>query len=317
MSETLEFDKCCQACQALIENVEKVMVGKHDVVVQAVTALLAQGHLLIEDVPGVGKTMLARALSRSIGGIYKRIQFTADLLPSDITGVNTFSQRQETFTFRRGPVFANVLLGDEINRATPRTQSSLLEAMEELKVTVDGVRHTLPMPFFVIATQNPIELEGTYPLPFAQLDRFIVRLRIGYLTAEDERQMVRMRLDSAPIETLEPAIDSEQLLAIQKRIASITVSDDILGYIVAIVRRTREVDALEYGASPRAALDLTRYSQATAMIHERDYVLPDDVKAGAAAILAHRVIVRKGTRHGTLNADAFIDELVEQVTVPL
>lgn len=317
MSNPLSLAQASTVCQALIENVEKVIVGKREVVTQAVTALLARGHLLVEDVPGVGKTMLARALSRSISGDFKRIQFTADLLPSDITGVNIFSQSREEFSFRQGPVFCNVLLGDEINRATPRTQSSLLEAMEELMVTVDGVRYSLPEPFFVIATQNPIELEGTYPLPFAQLDRFIVRLRIGYLDAADERLMVQSRLASTPIDTLQPTIDCQELLQIQNRIRQVGVTEELLDYIVAIVRRTREVDSLEYGASPRAALDLTRYSQATALIHGRDYVLPDDVKAGAGPILAHRVIVRKGTRHGTLNTDTFIDELVETVDVPV
>ena len=311
------MQKAASRCAALVDNIQTVIVGKRPVVEQAVAALLSQGHILIEDVPGVGKTMLAKALATSISGDFKRIQFTADLLPSDVTGVNIFSQSEETFSFRRGPVFANVLLGDEINRATPRTQSSLLEAMEELQVTVDGVRHSLEHPFMVVATQNPIELEGTYPLPFAQLDRFMVRLRIGYLDPPEERRMVLQRIGRSPIATMQPALTCATLRELQGAVTGVTVSDDVLDYVLAVVRATRETDSLEYGASPRGGLDLTRFSQAVALMNGRDYVLPDDVKASARPVLAHRVIVRKGTRHATLSLDELIDELVESVDVPV
>ena len=318
MEATREADtETALLANQLIDNIERVIVGKREVIVRAVAALLSRGHVLIEDVPGVGKTMLAKALARSVDGSYKRIQFTADLLPSDVTGVNIYRQQDGEFAFRPGPLFGNILLGDEINRATPRTQSSLLEAMEEQQVTVDGVRHDLASPFFVMATQNPIELEGTYPLPFAQMDRFIVRLRLGYLQPTQEREMARSRMRSAPIDDLEPVIDCAALVALQEQVQEVVITDDLIDYIVAIVNRTRHGDDLEYGASPRGTLDLMRFGQALALIDDRRYVLPDDIKAAAAPVLAHRVIIRKGTRHGTLNTDTFINELVESVEVPI
>ena len=305
-----------ETCQTIARNIERAIVGKHEVVVDAVTALLAQGHILIEDVPGVGKTLLANALARSVGGEFKRIQFTADLLPSDITGVNVLTPDHH-FTFRRGPLFCNVLLADEINRGTPRTQSSLLEAMEELQATVDGTRHELMHPFMVVATQNPIELEGTYPLPFAELDRFIVRLRIGYLSPEQERDMVRLRQADRPVDRIEPVLPREDLEHLQKLVTDVTITDALVDYAVSIVHRTRNSELLDHGASPRGTLDLVRFSQATALLAGRDYVLPDDIKRAAPPVLAHRVIVKRGTRRGPLDMDEFIDELVESIPVPI
>lgn len=317
MNDTLALEAAARRTTELIDNIEKVIVGKRDVVVRAVSALLSRGHILIEDVPGVGKTMLAKALSASIDGDFKRIQFTADLLPSDVTGVNIYRQNNGEFSFRPGPLFTNVLLADEINRATPRTQSSLLEAMEEQQVTIEGNRHQLDQPFFVVATQNPIELEGTYPLPFAQMDRFIVRLKIGYLAPDQERRMIQSRVTHAPIDDLKAVIGCDELVKLQKKVMQVTIAEDLLDYVVAIVNKTRNWENLEFGSSPRGSLDLMRYSQATALINGRDYVLPDDIKASAPPILAHRVIVRKGTRHGTLDTDELIQELVEMVDVPV
>ncbi len=301
----------------IIENVERVIVGKHDVVVNAISALLAGGHILIEDVPGVGKTMLAKAIAKSFDAEFKRIQFTADLLPSDITGVNIYKQHTGEFHFRPGPLFANVLLGDEINRATPRTQSSLLEAMEENQVTIDGVKYTMPRPFFVIATQNPIELEGTYPLPFAQMDRFIIRLKLGYLDRIGERRMVQDRLVASPIEILTPVLDCNNLLKLQEMVRNINIIDDLIDYAIAIVQKTRSTDGVEFGASPRTSLDLIKYSRAAALINGRDYVLPDDIKKSAPLVLAHRLIVKRGTRNKTLNTDRIIQGIISQIEVPL
>lgn len=301
----------------LIANIEQVIVGKRAVVVEAVTAMLAGGHILLEDVPGVGKTMLAKAIARSVDGGFKRIQFTADLLPSDVTGVNIFQQQEGGFRFRPGPLFTNVLLADEINRATPRTQSSLLEAMEEYQVTVDGERHGLENPFFVIATQNPIELEGTYPLPFAQMDRFIVRLRLGYLDALEERRMIQARVHRSPLEDLGWALHCDDLIRLQRLVRQVEASEALLDYVVAVVRKTRHTERVEFGASPRASLDLMRYSQATALLHGRGYVLPDDVKEAAPPVLAHRLIVRRGARHAAVNTSDIISEILAEVEVPV
>lgn len=309
--------RSCQVAADLVANVERVMVGKHDAVVRAVTALLARGHILVEDVPGVGKTVLAKAIATSIHADFKRVQFTADLLPSDVTGVSIYDQQENTFRFRPGPLFANVLLGDEINRATPRTQSSLLEAMEEEQATVDGVAHLLQRPFFVIATQNPIELEGTYPLPFAQMDRFIIRLRLGYLAEEEEVLMAKSRLHGSPLETLTSVIDCAELIATQDAVCGVRISDDLLNYVVRIVQATRSEDGIEHGASPRGTLDMVRFSQAAALLSGRPYVLPDDIKQSATAVLSHRLVIRRGARRATLNSDELLHELIERIEVPV
>ncbi len=306
-----------QHIRALVDNVSLAFIGKEQVVAHAVLALVAGGHVLIEDVPGLGKTLLAKALARSLAADFKRIQFTADLLPSDITGVTTFAPDRHEFLFRRGPVFTNVLLADEINRATPRTQSALLEAMEEQSVTVDGQRHALEWPFFVLATQNPVELEGTYPLPFAQMDRFMIRLSIGYLDRALEMKLLQMQQHDDPLVRLATVLNPESLAQVHAAVRAVTVETSLLGYLVDIVHATRVADSLEYGASPRGSLDVQRFSQALALLAGRAYVLPDDIKQAARLVLPHRLIVRKGTRAVTATARSVIDHLIESVPVPV
>jgi MoxR-like ATPase len=303
--------------QQLIQNISRAFLGKEEVVKRAVLALVAGGHILIEDVPGLGKTLLAKAISRSLSADFKRIQFTADLLPSDITGVTVYSPERHEFSFRRGPVFTNVLLGDEINRATPRTQSSLLEAMEEHHVTVDGVLHLMESPFFVLATQNPIELEGTYPLPFAQMDRFMIRLSVGYLDRSAEIQMLREQQKHDPLERVTPVMDCYTLTRLQALVREVRVEDSLAGYLVDLVQATRKADSLEYGASPRGSLDIQSFSQALALLAGREYVLPDDIKQAARLVLPHRLICRKGGRSTTLSAHAVIDHIVDSIPVPV
>ena len=306
-----------QLAKGLVENVGRVVIGKKEAVTSAVVTLLARGHVLLEDVPGVGKTLLAKALAKSLAGDFKRIQFTADLLPSDVTGVTIYSQERRDFTFRKGPVFSNVLLADEINRATPRTQSSLLEAMEEQNVTVDGVIHPRIAPFFVIATQNPVELEGTYPLPFAQMDRFMCRLNIGYMNRTSEVAMLKAQRAVDPLDAIEPVMDCATLIQLQRAVRAVTVSDVLLDYLVRIVEATRTAESLEYGASPRGSLDLQSFSQGLAMLDGRDYVLPDDIKHASKLVLPHRLIVRRGNRSVSVNARNVIDHIVESVAVPI
>jgi MoxR-like ATPase len=276
----------------VVENVERVIVGKRAVVELSVVALLCEGHILLEDVPGVGKTMLARSLAISIGGTFRRIQFTPDLLPNDVTGVSVFNQKTQEFEFRPGPAFANVLLADEINRATPRTQSSLLECMGEGQISIDGVSRSLARPFLVLATQNPVEFEGTFPLPEAQLDRFFLRLSLGYPDYADEKQIILNLRRGHPIERLGQVVDPADLIAGQGAIADIHVDDTLYDYVLRIVRETRAHPDVALGASPRGTLALFRASQALAAVRGRDFVIPDDVKYLAPFALAHRLLIK-------------------------
>jgi MoxR-like ATPase len=302
--------------ERVISNIEKVIVGKTKTVELAVVGLLCQGHLLIEDVPGVGKTMLARSLARSLGCSFSRIQFTPDMLPSDVTGVSIFNQVSREFEFRPGPVMAQVVLADEINRATPKTQAALLEAMEERQVTVDGVTRMLPRPFMVLATQNPIEYEGTFPLPEAQVDRFLLRLRLGYPGSENEVLVLERQQFRHPFETLEQVVTVEELTEMQEAIKEVYVSPALKRYMVELARQTREHGEVYLGASPRGSLSLYRTSQAYAAIQERSYVLPDDIKALAGPTLAHRVILGPGARLRDLSAEQIVSEIMHGVPVP-
>jgi MoxR-like ATPase len=302
--------------ERLVTNIEKVIVGKRETVKFAVITLLCQGHLLIEDVPGVGKTMLARSVARSIGCSFSRIQFTPDMLPSDVTGVSIFNQVSREFEFRSGPIMAQIVLSDEINRATPKTQAALLEAMEERQVTVDGVTHFLPKPFMVMATQNPIEYEGTFPLPEAQLDRFLLRVRLGYPDSSDEIKVLDRQQIQHPIESLENVIGEEEVLAAQEEVKKVHVAPGVKAYLVDITRRTREFPDVYLGASPRGSLALYRTGQARAAMAGRDFVLPDDVKALAESALCHRVILGPAARLKDLDATEVISEIIASVPVP-
>ena len=302
--------------ERIIANIEKVIVGKRATVEMVVIGLLSQGHLLIEDVPGVGKTMLARSLARSVSCTFGRIQFTPDMLPSDVTGVSIFNQATRKFEYQPGPVMSQILLTDEINRATPKTQSALLEAMEERQVTVDRITHPLPRPFMVLATQNPIEYEGVFPLPEAQLDRFLFRISLGYPGAWDEMQILDRQQFRHPIETLEPVATVEELLAAQEAIKSVHISSPVKEYIVRLTRSTREHEDVYLGASPRGSLTLYRAGQARAALHGRDFVLPDDIKLLIIPALAHRIILAPGARLRAQSAKDIITEILERTPVP-
>lgn len=302
--------------EGVIQNIEKVIVGKRSTVELALVSLLCQGHLLIEDVPGVGKTMLARSIARSLGCSFSRIQFTPDMLPSDVTGVSIFNQVTREFEFRHGPVMAQVVLADEINRATPKTQAALLEAMEERQVTVDGVSRPLPRPFMVLATQNPIEYEGTFPLPEAQLDRFLMRIQLGYPDSEDEIRVLERQQYRHPVEELEQVVSVEDLIAMQEAVKEVYVAPAVKRYIVNLTRQTRDHNEVYLGASPRGSLALYRTSQALAALKGRDYALPDDVKALVVPTLAHRVILSPSARLRDLDAEQVVTEVMGSVPVP-
>ena len=302
--------------ERVIANIEKVIIGKRSTIELSVIGLLCQGHLLIEDVPGVGKTMLARALARSLGCSFSRIQFTPDMLPSDVTGVSIFNQVSREFEFRAGPIMAQVVLADEINRATPKTQAALLEAMEERQITVDGVTRPLPRPFLVLATQNPIEYEGTFPLPEAQVDRFMLRLRLGYPVPDDEVRVLERQQFRHPLEELEQIVGVEELMKVQEMVKDVFVSPALKRYIVDLVNQTRQHGEVYLGASPRGSLALYRTAQARAAMVGRDYILPDDIKALAVPTLAHRVILGPGARLRDLSQQQIVEEILMSVPIP-
>ncbi|MBI4295017.1 MAG: MoxR family ATPase [Chloroflexi bacterium] len=306
-----------EMAEKVLDNVGRVIVGKRTAAELLLVALLGGGHTLVEDVPGVGKTLLAKAMARSIGGVFKRIQFTPDLLPSDVTGAHVYNPRTSQFEFRPGPIVANVVLADEINRATPRTQSCLLECMQERQVTSDGETTPLPRPFLVIATQNPIELEGTFPLPEAQLDRFLLRMDLGYPSRAEENIILSRFEDSDPLDSLETVITAGELMGHQEQVRRVYVEDSVRDYIVGLVRVTREHPSLRLGGSPRATLSLQTACQALAAVRGRGFILPDDAKYLAAPVLAHRLMVKAESRLRGASAAAIIQEVLSQVPVPV
>jgi len=305
-----------QATEALIDNIETVIIGKTEAVELAVATLLAGGHMLIEDVPGVGKTMLARSLAKSLDCSFKRIQFTPDLLPADITGVSVFDRSSESFKFRPGPIFANIVLADEINRATPKSQAALLECMEESQVTVDGITHQLPQPFFVVATENLVEYEGTYRLPEAQLDRFLACVNLGYPRTADEIKILSEQAVQHPIELVQPVLSPDQLVELQRTVRQVHLDDSLKQYIVALTRATRQHPGVELGASPRGSIALMRLSQALAAVRQRDYVIPDDIKYVAPAAMRHRIILSTDVAFQGTDARDIIEEILAEVAVP-
>lgn len=305
-----------EAVDSIVANVEQVIIGKHQAVEMVLVALLCRGHVLLEDVPGTGKTVLAKSIARSIDCSFKRIQFTPDLLPSDVTGISIYNQQSQEFEFRPGPVTAQIVLADEINRATPKAQSALLEAMEERQITVDGTTYALPRPFIVLATQNPIEYEGTFPLPEAQLDRFLLRIHLGYAERNDEIAILRRQRQVHPLDQLERVIAVDDLLVLQEQIKDIHVDELIEEYIVAVVTATRNHEDIYLGASTRGSLALYRTAQAWSAIQGRDYVIPDDIKALAPAVLGHRLIVTAAARVRNVSAVAIIGDILNSVPVP-
>ena len=312
----MEQPQTLDVANRIIENIERVIIGKHWAVELAVTALLSQGHILIKDIPGVGKTMLGKSLAQSIDCVFRRIQLTPDMLPSDITGVSVFNQHTGEFVFRPGPILGQIVLADEINRATPKTQSALLEALAERQVTVDGATHEITRPFMLIATENPIEHEGVFPLPEAQLDRFMMRIQLGYPSFDDEMCIIEGQRMQHPIESLGVVASADEVLEAQEVVKGTFIHEQIQRYIVALVYATRKHDDVILGASPRASLDLFRSSQALALLRRRDYVIPDDVKELAAVVMGHRVIVAPAVRMRGVDGHQIVEDVVEHVAVP-
>jgi MoxR-like ATPase len=303
-------------CHTIIENISRVIVGRNRPIELLLVALMAEGHVLLEDVPGVAKTMLAKSLAKSINGTFNRVQFTPDLMPTDITGFNVYDQQSACFSFRPGPVITHILLADEINRTIPRTQSSLLECMEERQVTVDGKTHLLPSPFFVMATQNPIELEGTFPLPEAQLDRFLLKTQLGYPDKQEELDILERFQQSDPLLKLGPVATPEEVTRLQHERRNVIVSGPVREYIADIVRATREHAAIQFGASPRGSLALMRAGQAQAALREREYILPDDIKSLAGPVLAHRLILKEEDRLQGENPEQILESIIHETPVP-
>lgn len=315
--ESVKIGDAGEICRQVVDQVTKVIVGKEQVLEKVMLAVLANSHILFEDYPGLGKTLMARSFAMSMGCEFSRIQFTPDLLPADITGTYIYNVKTSDFELRRGPVFTNVLLADEINRAPPKTQAALLEAMQERQTTLDGKTHPITDPFIVIATQNPIEFEGVYPLPEAQLDRFLLRLRLGYPSRAEEVEILKRRMERATEDTLlEPAADGETILALQKTVEGIHVDDDVLGYVTDIVQATRVQRQVEVGASPRGSLAIFKLARARAVFHSRDYVIPDDVKEVAAPALVHRMIMKAESWVKGVDPGHVVEEILKSIPVP-
>jgi len=312
----MELKNIQQMAQRIKDNIQKVIVGKDEVIDLLLISLIASGHVLIEDVPGMGKTLLAKAMAKSLSCSFKRIQFTPDLLPSDLTGIHYFNQKLSEFQFRPGPIFCNILLADEINRATPRTQSSLLESMEERQVTIDGETMKLQRPFMVLATQNPVEIQGTFPLPEAQLDRFLIKVKMGYPTRQEGIDILKRFKGADPLQDIKSVVDQDEVVQAQKNYSKVHVSEDILDYILAIVEKTRTHSDVILGVSPRGSQALLKAVQVYAILQGREYVIPDDVKAMAKPVLAHRLILRSASRIKESQGDRIIDQILKEVTVP-